>query len=103
MTAFSKTVFLQPRWVNTRGKNEAIPRNGKPLQVYGDKIYGRSGTAVERIKGEKVFAPDGRYVETIVNDLLIFRPTHSASIYSPFVSVNRDGPAAWDDEPTIPD
>ncbi|WP_413664994.1 hypothetical protein ACG1BZ_07050 [Microbulbifer sp. CNSA002] len=89
--------------MNTQGKNETIPKNGKPLQVSGDKIYGRSGTAVGRIKVEKVFAPGGRYIETIVNDRLIFRSTHSASIYSPIASANRAGPAAWDDEPNIPD
>lgn len=86
-------------------------KNGRPLQVQGDKVYSRSGQLVGRIKGEKVFGPDGRYVGTIVNDRLVYRSTHSASISSPFAAanmvgtarVNRAGSAMWGDEPDIPD
>lgn len=86
-------------------------KNGRPLQVSGNTVYSGSGTVVGRIKGEKVFDPDGHYVGTIVNDRLVYRSTHSASISSPFASVNRAGTARanragsamWGDEPNIPD
>lgn len=86
-------------------------KNGRPLQVSGDTVYSRSGRAVGRIKGEKVFGTDGRYVGTIVNDRLVYRSTHSASIGSSFAAANRAGSARanragsamWGDEPDIPD
>jgi len=86
-------------------------KNGRPLQVQGDKVYSRSGQIVGRIKGEKVFGPEGRYVGTIVNDRLVYRSTHSVSISSPFSAAhrggmaraNRAGSAMWGDEPDIPD
>lgn len=40
-------------------------KDGRPLQVSGDKVYSRSGTVVGRIKGSKVYGSDGRYVGTI--------------------------------------
>jgi hypothetical protein len=86
-------------------------KDGKPLQVSGDKVYSRSGAVVGRIKGDKVFGPDGRYVGTITNDRLVYRSTHSARISSPFSAANRAGTgranragsAIWGDEPDIPD
>jgi hypothetical protein len=86
-------------------------KNGSPLQVQGDKVYSRSGQIVGRINGEKVYGTDGRYVGTIVNERLVFRSTHSASIGSPFSAANRVGTAKasrvgsamWGDEPNIPD
>lgn len=86
-------------------------KDGKPLQVSGDNVYSQSGAIVGRIKGEKVFGPDGQYVGTIVNDRLVYRSTHSASIGSPFAAGNRAGTARghragsaiWGDEPDIPD
>jgi hypothetical protein len=86
-------------------------KNGKPLQVREPYVYSRSGIPVGRIRGEKVFGPDGQYVGTIVGDRLIYRSTHSASI-GPVFSVanragsakaNRVGSAQWGDEPTIPE
>ena len=86
-------------------------KNGRPLQVSSNTIYSRSGKVVGRIKGEKVYGTDGRYVGTIVNDRLVYRSTHSASISSPFSAANRAGTARanravsaiWGDEPDIPD
>jgi hypothetical protein len=86
-------------------------KNGRPLQVSGDKVYSRSGIVVGWIKGEKVYGPDGRYVGTIVRDRLVYRSTQSATISSPFASANRAGSgsanqagsAIWGDEPNIPD
>jgi len=86
-------------------------KNGRPLQVSGDMVYSRSGKVVGRIKGEKVFGTDGRYVGTIDSGRLVYRSTDSASISSPFSSANRSGSAQansagsalWGDEPDIPD
>lgn len=86
-------------------------KNGRPLQVSGDKVYSRSGKVIGRIKREKVFGTNGSYVGTIVNDRLVYRSTHSACIGSPFASANRAGTARadragsamWGDEPSIPD
>lgn len=86
-------------------------KNGRPLQVNGDKVYSPSGIIVGKIKGEKVYGTDGRYVGTIVGDRLVYRSTDSATISSPFASANRAGTARanragsamWGDEPKIPD
>lgn len=86
-------------------------KDGKPLQVSGETVYGRSGCPVGRIGGSKVFGPDGRYVGTIVGDRLVYRSTDSASIGSPFAAAgrassaaaDRAGSAIWGDEPSIPD
>lgn len=86
-------------------------KDGRPLQVSGDKVYSSSGVIVGRIKGKKVFGPDGSYVGTIAGDRLVYRSTDSASIGSPFSSANRAGSAnanragsaTWGEEPNIPD
>jgi len=86
-------------------------KNGRPLQVSGDKVYSPSGRVVGRIKGKNVYGADGQYVGTIINDRLVYRSTHSASIGSPFSAANRTGTtkadrassAIWGDEPNIPD
>jgi hypothetical protein len=86
-------------------------KEGRPLQVSGNTVYSRSGTVVGRIKGEKVYGTDGRYVGTIVSDRLVYRSTDSAGISSPFTAANRAGSARanragsaiWGDEPDIPD
>ncbi len=84
-------------------------KNGRPLQTSGDIIYSRSGVPVGKMRREKVFGRDGRYVGTIVGDRLVYRSTDSASIGSPFAAANRAGSAAanaagsavWGDEPNI--
>jgi hypothetical protein len=86
-------------------------KNGKPLQVSGDKVYSPSGQTVGRIRDNKVFGPDGRYVGTIVGDRLVYRSTHSGHISSPFAAGNRGGTGRghrgasgiWGEEPDIPD
>ena len=86
-------------------------KDGRPLQVSGDKVYSRSGEVVGRIKGSKVYGPDGRYVGTITGNRLVYRSTDSATISSPFAAANRAGSARanragsaiWGDEPEIPD
>ncbi|WP_411961071.1 4-fold beta flower protein [Pseudomonas mandelii] len=74
-------------------------------------VYSRSGKVVGRIKGEKVYGIDGRYVGTIIGDRLVYRSTHSAGVSSPFASAGRAGTAKaqragsaiWGNEPDIPD
>lgn len=86
-------------------------KNGRPLQVHGDKVYSRSGQIVGRIKEDLVFGTDGRYVGTIVNDRLVYRSSQGARISSPFAASNRSGSGmgnrggsgVWGDEPDIPD
>ncbi len=86
-------------------------KDGRPLEVSGDTVYSRSGQVIGRIKGNKVFGTDGRYVGTITNDRLVYRSTDSASIGSPFAAADRAGSAKadsvgaaiWGDEPDILD
>ena len=97
--------------VRIAGTMNLYTKNGRPLQVSGDRVYSRSGTVVGRIKGEKVYGTDGRYVGTIVGERLVYRSTHSAHISSSFSASNRSGSARsnragstiWGDEPDIPD
>ena len=87
-------------------------KNGRPVQVSGDKVFSRSGQYVGRLKRDRLYAPDGRYLATLDGDRLIYRSTHSASMggaHAP--SANRGGSGAansagsgkWGDEPDIPD
>lgn len=86
-------------------------KNGRPLQVSGDTVYSRSGTVIGRIKGKKVYGPDGRYVGTIVSGRLVYRSTDSTGVGSSFLASNRVGSAQANsvcsaisgDEPDIPD
>jgi len=86
-------------------------KSGRPLQVFGDIVYARSGKVVGRIEGDRVYGPDGRYVGTISGDCLVYRSTDSAAISSPFSVANRAavatarraGSTILGDEPNIPD
>jgi hypothetical protein len=86
-------------------------KNGRPLQRSGDTLFSASGTHVAKLRGEKAYGPDGRYVGTLVSGRLIYRSTDSASIGSPFAqspragsaSAHSAGSASWGDEPQIPD
>ena len=86
-------------------------KDGRPLQVANDFVYSRSGVPVGRIRGDRVFGPDGRYVGSIVGDRLVFRSTQSAAVGSPFsvthragsARAHRAGSAVWGEEPDIPD
>jgi hypothetical protein len=86
-------------------------KDGRTLQVSGDKVYSGSGTIVGRISGDKVYGTDGRYVGTIVGDRLVYRSTQSSTIKGSFSASdragtgmsNRAGSGLWGDEPDIPD
>jgi hypothetical protein len=86
-------------------------KNGRPLQVSGDRVYSRSGKVVGRIRGNKVYGTDGRYVGTITGNRLVYRSTDSAGVSSSFSAADRAGSAranavgsaVWGDEPEIPE
>jgi hypothetical protein len=81
-------------------------KNGRPLQVSGSYVYGKSDKAVGRISGDKVFGTDGRYVGMIAGNRLVYRSTDSAVIGSSFsignlvgsAMANSAGSAIWGDE-----
>lgn len=86
-------------------------KNGRPLQVHGDRVHSRSGVYIGRIRNEKVYDPSGHYAGTIVGDRVVYRSTHSASVSSPSTSTNRGGTSRgnrgssgiWGEEPDFPD
>lgn len=86
-------------------------KEGRPLRVSGDKIFGPQGRQVGRIKGKKVYGPNGRYVGTVVGDRVVYRSTDSATISSPYApsvttptAAARHVPSAiWGDEPDFVD
>ena len=90
---------------------DLFTKNGLPLQVSSDMVYSRSGKVVGRIRGTKVYGPDGHYVGTIAGNRLVYRSTDRTGISSPFVAANRAGvaranrsaSAIWGEEPNIPD
>ena len=86
-------------------------KKGRPLQVSGSIVYGRSGKVVGRINGNKVYGTNGGYVGTIDGDRLVYRSVDSAGIGSSFTAASRVGSAQasaigsaiWGEEPDIPD
>ena len=86
-------------------------KNGRPLQVYSEIVYSRSGKVIGRIRGKKVYGTDGRYAGTIVGDRLVYRSIDGARVSSPFSRGNRGGvakghragSAVWGEEPKLPD
>jgi hypothetical protein len=87
--------------------SQLYTKNGKPLTGSGDDIFDRSGRHVGRRRGDKVYAPDGRYAGTIVGDIVVYRSTDSATISSAFAPsaragsarANHAGSALWGEEP----
>jgi hypothetical protein len=87
--------------------SDLYTKNGKPLQVSGDNTFDRDGVQVGRRRGDKIYAPDGRYAGTIVGDRVVYRSTQSASRGSSFsprrragsARANRAGSALSGDEP----
>lgn len=84
-------------------------KDGRPLSVHGDRVFGSHGRQVAQLRNGKAFDSNGRYVGTLVGDRLIYRSTDSAvisgpfapSISSPFAVANRVGVAVVGDEPPI--
>jgi hypothetical protein len=86
-------------------------KNGRPLKRSGDNIFARSGAQVGRVRGNKVYGPNGRYVGTLVGNRLVYRSTESAGMRSSFMpqrrmgssSMRAVGSAIMGEEPPIPD
>jgi hypothetical protein len=86
-------------------------KNGRPLQVSGSTLYSESGQVVGRIREDKLFGQNGRYVGTVVGDRLVFRPADSARVAPAFSAAKRSAKALADrarssvrgEEPSIPD
>lgn len=86
-------------------------KQGRPLKVSGEGLFSRSGKHVARIRNEKAYDPNGKYVGTIVGDRLVYRSSDSAYAASSFMArdgfghtyANRLAVATWGDEPPIPD
>ena len=85
-------------------------KNGVPLTVRGDRVFNSRGENFGYIRGDRVYGLDGAYRATIVNDRLIYRSTHSASMGGARAAsagtggsarAHRAGTAAWGDEPNV--
>lgn len=57
-------------------------KNGRPLQVSGNRIFNSDGLEVARLRNDRAYGPDGRYVGTVVNDRLVHRSTHGVNRFS---------------------
>jgi hypothetical protein len=67
------------------GVADLYTKNGKPLRVDGDDIFDRSGRHVGRRAGDRVYAPNGKYAGTIVDDVVVYRAVERASRGTHFV------------------
>ena len=84
-------------------------KNGVPLNVSGSSVFNPQGQNFGYIRGDRVYGLDGRYRGTVVNDRLVYRSTHSATISSSRAAhagmssarAARAGSAMWGDEPDI--
>lgn len=79
---------------------------GRPSTVSGSSVFGPSGSEIDRVRRNKDFGPNGRYVDTITGDRLVHRPTNSDSLGSTFaprsrVASARAGSAVWENEPDM--
>ena len=82
-------------------------RDGQPCRVRGDKVFDRSGVQVGRLRGRKVFGPDGQYAATVVGDRLVYRASdagRSSTTFSPraampSTAIRRAGSSIRGDEP----
>jgi hypothetical protein len=85
-------------------------KNGKPLQVIGNTVYAVSGHVLGRVRDAKLFAQDGSYVGTIVDDRLVFRTADSYKVAPGFTAAKCKARGLSDrarskvrgDEPTLP-
>lgn len=86
-------------------------KNGRPLQVSGDRVYSCSGTYVGHLSGGRLYDPSGRYAGTVERDRVVYRSSDSATVSSPTAGGNIGGSGAgsaggsgvWGDEPDLPD
>lgn len=86
-------------------------KNGRPLQVSGSTLYSAAGQVVGRMRDDKLFAPNGRYVGTVVGDRLVYRSSDSARVAPGFAAArcaprslaSRPRSPVRGDEPVIPE
>jgi hypothetical protein len=86
-------------------------KNGRPLQVKGDTMYSQSGLVLGRVRKDKLFDQNGRYVGTVIGNRLVFRsqdssqvaPSFSAAKRSARALINRPRCGVRGDEPDTPD
>lgn len=84
-------------------------KEGRPLRVSGNHVYGPNGTEIGRIHGTKVYGPDGRYVGTIHAGRLVYRSSQAGNRKPSFAAMSGPRPAAgkrgrramWGEEPKI--
>jgi hypothetical protein len=82
-------------------------RDGRPLRRSGDDVHDNSGRHVGKVKGNKAYGPDGRYVATLVGNRLVYPQTDSATVSGPFAPMPSAGlggaqtgnSGLWGDEP----
>jgi hypothetical protein len=85
-------------------------KKGIALNLSDGDLFSRSGRHVGRVRGDKAYGPDGRYVGTLVGNRLVYRSKDSAekkSAYSPRSSnghstANQPATAISGEEPPIP-
>lgn len=86
-------------------------KNGRPLQVSGSTLYSESGRVVGRLREDKLFGQDGRYVGTVVGERLVYRSADSTRVAPAFSAAKRAAralasrarSAVRGSEPAIPD
>lgn len=86
-------------------------KNGRPLQVAGNTWYSESGLVLGRVREDKLYDQDGRYVGTVVANRLVYRsqdssrtaPSFSAAKRSARALTNRPRSGVRGDEPDTPD
>jgi hypothetical protein len=82
-------------------------KSGIPISESGGDLFDASGRQVGRLRGDKVYGPDGKYVATLDGGRLVYRSTDRATISSPFAPrqvagfavASVVGVAIWGDGP----
>ena len=66
-------------------------KEGWPLRRDGRRLFSSSGAEVARLRDDRAYGADGRYVGTIVNERLVYRPMHAGRTASSFLPSHRMG------------
>lgn len=86
-------------------------KNGRPLQLVGDRLFAKSGSYLGLVKNGKAYHSTGIYAGTIVGDRVVYRLEHSATLigpsvhapWTPSVALNQMASFTLGDEPTFKD
>ena len=84
-------------------------KDGEPINRRDDDLFDTSGKQVARLKDDKAFGPDGRYIATLVNNRLIYfshdsnllGPTFRPNTVAGFSVARIAGIATYGDEPNF--